>query len=236
MAMYYQIAGLSVEMDTFGRTEAQAKQYAANFGKADIVVSSNWPRLRSRYPELSDDDGEYVFTGADFYRKLLEFDGLLLHSSAVVLDGNAYLFTADSGTGKSTHTQLWLTAFGNRAYILNDDKPAVRLENDIWYAYGTPWSGKTDMSVNARIPIRGIAVLERSDSNWLEPLDKKEAFIELFHQTSRPKEMEYRARIMELFDKLICMVPLWKLHCNMDPDAAVVAYETMSGKRTEEKV
>ena len=75
---------------------------------------------------------------------------MLLHSSAVVVDGYAYLFSADSGTGKSTHTGLWKQHFGDRAYIINDDKPAIRKVDGEWYVFGTPWSGKTDTSVNPR--------------------------------------------------------------------------------------
>jgi len=237
MEKYYKIAGLTVKMESYGRTVEQAKPYEiAPCENVDITVKSHWQSVKKDYPLLSDDDGEYLATGAKFYLNLLDHDGLMLHSSAVVMDGKAYLFTADCGTGKSTHTSLWLKAFGDRAFILNDDKPALRLEDGVWYAYGTPWSGKHDISVNTRVPLGGIAVVYRDETNWLEPFGGKDAVVQLFRQLNRMRSMEYRIKLLELLDKLIGQVPVWKLHCNMDVEAAIVAYETMSGNKWEEDV
>ena len=231
MEKYYKIAGLTVKMDSFGRTVEQARHYeTAPCETPDITVVSNWPVKKPEYPDLSDSDGEYLATGASFYKELLNHDGLMLHSSAVVLDGRAYLFTADCGTGKSTHTGLWLKAFGDRAYILNDDKPALRLENGVWYAYGTPWSGKHDISVDARVPVGGIALVIRSHTNRMEPLTGLEAVTQLLRQATRSNVMEYRAKLLELTDLLIRGVPIWKLYCNMDVEAALVAHSTMSAQ------
>jgi len=155
----------------------------------------------------------------------------MLHSSAVVVDGRAYLFTADSGTGKSTHASLWLRQFPNNAYILNDDKPALRLINGTWYAFGTPWSGKNDISVNAGVPVAGIAVLERGENNEIAPFSGVAAIHALLKQVNRPILMEYRVLLLELLDKLITKVPVWKLKCNLDAEAAIAAYEGMSGQK-----
>ena len=235
MKRYYRIAGLLVSMDSFGRTVSQAQPYLviSNHGE-DFEIVSPWPSYKDKYPSLSDDDGEYLATGSYFYRRLLAYDGVMLHSSCIVVDGRAYLFTANSGTGKSTHTGLWLKQFGDRAFILNDDKPAIRLEEGVWYAYGTPWSGKHDISVNARVPVAGIACLERGEINEIEPFSGRDAVLALLRQCNRPKAAEYRIKLLELLDKLITQVPVWKLKCNMDPEAAIVSYEAMSGCKYEE--
>lgn len=233
MKQYYKVAGLIVEMDTFGRGADQAFPYLIEYsGEPDIVITSNWESKKKDYPGLCDGDGEYLATGFSFYKQLLNFDGMMLHSSAVMMDGKAYLFSADCGTGKSTHTSIWRKTFGeDRALILNDDKPALRLENGIWYAYGTPWSGKTPQNINARVPLEGIAVIERAENNSIEPFGGIEAVQELLKQTARPRDMEFRIKILELLDKLIAMVPIWKLRCNMEAEAAIVSYEAMSGER-----
>lgn len=231
----YEIAGLIVGMDTFGRTLEQARSYETDAKRAiDFTIISDFQIARERFPMLSDDDCEYLGTGRAFYRSLLSFDGFQLHSSCVVVDGKAYLFTANPGTGKSTHTNLWLKQFGERAFILNDDKPALRLEDGVWYAYGTPWSGKHDISVNARVPVAGIACLERGEINEIEPFSGRDAVLALLRQCNRPKAAEYRIKLLELLDKLITQVPVWKLKCNMDPEAAIVSYEAMSGCKFEE--
>lgn len=169
-------------------------------------------------------------TAANFYRQLLDFEGMMLHSSTVVVDGFAYCFTADSGTGKSTHTGLWLQEFGERAYILNDDKPALRREDGVWYAYGTPWSGKHDISVDERVPLGGIACLSRAAENTIRPFSGTAAIGAIFKQLNRPRSPEYRMKLLELLDKLIREVPVWQLCCNMEPEAARVAYAAMSTK------
>lgn len=234
MEQYYKIANLTVRMDSFGRTVEQAKPYLCPPAAPDIVIRTDWKALQQNQPHLSDEDCEYLCTGGSFYRQLLQFDGMMLHASAVVADGRAYLFSAPCGTGKSTHTRLWLRLFGQRAFLLNDDKPALRFEDGAWYAYGTPWSGKHDISCNARVPVAGICYLQRGQENAIAPLTGTKAIFCLLEQTARPPAPELRGKILELLDKLITRVPIWRLECNMDPNAAIVSYEAMSGKKYEE--
>lgn len=234
MLQNYRIAGLNVRMDSFGRTEAQAVPYLSQFDEPDIVVSSAWQVLKQRHPHLSDEDCEYLSTGSSFYRQLLSYDGLLLHASAVVVDGRAYLFSAPSGTGKSTHTRLWQQVFGSdRVQILNDDKPALRRENGIWYAYGTPWSGKHDISINARIPLGGICFLEQSAENSIAPYGGAKLIFSLLEQTMRPADACLRSKLMELLDLLITEIPVWKMGCNTNPEAAMISYRVMTEQQKE---
>ena len=134
MQQDYIIAGLRVRMDTFGRTLSQAEPYLTEtVGDADIVIVSDPQQLKEQQPHLTLDDCEYLCTGGSFYRQLLLHKGLMLHASAVVMDGYAYLFSAPCGTGKSTHTDMWKAAFGDAVVMLNDDKPALKKEQDRWY-------------------------------------------------------------------------------------------------------
>ena len=153
----------------------------------------------------------------------------MLHSSAVMLDGVAYLFSAPCGTGKSTHTKLWLDVFGNRADILNDDKPALRRVDGCWYAYGTPWSGKYDISINTRVPVGGICVLSRGETNKIERYTGMKAIGDIWEQTLRSKDAEHVGKILGLLDQLLTEVPVWKMACNMEPDAARMSHAAMTG-------
>ncbi len=236
MDQYYKIAGLTVKMNTFGRTAQQAKPYLCQSAPPDIVIRSDWRVLQASQPHLSDEECEYLSTGSSFYSQLLCFDGLLLHSSAVVMDGWAYLFTAPCGTGKSTHTQLWLKAFGDRAYLLNDDKPALRYENGAWFAYGTPWSGKFDISRNVRVPLAGICYLRRAAENVIMPMKGAEAVYCLLEQTARPAGADLRGRLLALMDHLLSDVPVWQMGCNMDIQAAQVSYGAMSLGRKDQNL
>lgn len=242
MEQFYNIAGLITKMYCSGKTAAQALPYLCSpSDNPDIVIPkerlmrtcTDWKH--SEMKNDSDETIEYLATGALFYLYLLEHDGLMLHSSAVVVDEKAYLFTADPGTGKSTHTSLWLKHFGDRAFILNDDKPAIRLINGKWYAFGTPWSGKNDISRNIGVELAGIAVIERDSRNSINPFTGVEAIFSILSQVNRTKAPEHRIKVMDLLDSLFEKVPIWKLKCNMDPDAAITAYMAMSGKCRKEQ-
>lgn len=226
----YLIAGLRVRMDTYGRTAKQAEAYLTDtHGNADLVITSAPEELQARQPHLSLGDCEYLSTGSSFYRQLLKFNGMMLHSSAVVMDGYAYLFSAPCGTGKSTHTTMWREAFGyDQVLMLNDDKPALRLENGRWYAYGTPWSGKTAQNINMRVPVGGICVLTRGETNEIVPFGGTQAVMAILEQTARPAGIEARGRLLELVSSLLETVPVWKLKCTPTTDAALVSQKAMS--------
>lgn len=234
MLQHYKIADLTVAMDTFGRTEAQAQPYLCPQAQPDLTIRTDWRALQKTQPHLNDEDCEYMCTGSSFYQNLLSFDGLLLHASAVVMDGKAYLFSAPCGTGKSTHTGIWQQVFGpERAVILNDDKPALRLIDGVWYAFGTPWSGKFDISRNLRAPLAGICFLHRAQCNTIEPFTGPKVVFSLMEQTARPADPILRVRLMTLLDQLISQIPIWQMGCNMDPEAALVSFQAMSGAKKE---
>ncbi len=232
------IAGLKVDIrNCGGRTEKQAIPYISENQSEnqniDIVIDVTKDRVEEavkEHPELQQDSWEYMLTGSDFYTNLLRFNGILLHSSCVVVDGYAYAFSADSGTGKSTHTQLWLKHFGDRAYILNDDKPAIRIIDDKVYACGTPWSGKYDYSTPEIVPLAGICFLERSEDNWIKKADTAKAVYNIFSQTVRklgPKAME---RLFDVLEDIFSKVPIWELGCNISDEAVLTSYNAMKPK------
>lgn len=230
--MYYRIAGVSVQMNTFGKTETLAIPYSEPRTvkhEVEIVICSETDKVREQMPHLPYASCEYIGSGYSFYKQLVRFDGLMLHSSAIIVDGQAYLFTADKGTGKSTHTSNWRCVFGDeRVRVLNDDKPALRLVDGAWYAYGTPWCGKTGQNLNLRAPVAGIAEVVRGDKNEIRHMDKQRAVQLILKQTCIPDEIETRLKLLELVDKLVEQIPMWELKCTMDPTSAIVAHEAMA--------
>lgn len=229
----YKIADLIVQMDSFGRVMTQAAPYACEEQQPDLVIRSDAKAFMERNPHLSLEDCEYLATGGSFYRQLLHFGGMMLHASCVVVDGKAYLFSAPCGTGKSTHVRLWLCLFGDRAYILNDDKPALRFLDGKVFVYGTPWSGKDDCSRNARAELGGIAVVRRAAENTMRRLTTEEAVFCLMDQTARSVSAQAQMQCLDMIDRLIQTGKIWELSCNMDISAARLSYETMSGERFE---
>lgn len=182
-------------------------------------------------------DGEYregYLETLAVYRKIVTrlvfYDILLVHGSAIAVDGNAYLFTAPSGTGKSTHTRLWREYFKDRAVMVNDDKPLVGFREDGVFIYGTPWNGKHRLGNNICAPLKGVCILERAEENRISMVNKKEAYAALLAQIYRPVENgEAMIKTLQLADRFM-ELPLYRLGCNMSPDAAVTAYEGMKGE------
>ncbi len=165
------------------------------------------------------------------YRKIasamLDYDTLLFHGSAISVDGEGYLFAAKSGTGKSTHTRLWRELFGKRAVMVNDDKPLLKISDQGVMVCGTPWNGKHRLSTNISVPLKALCILGRDKSNHIEPIGKMDAFAMLLQQSYRPSDAEKMAKVLKLLDRLGSSVRLYSLGCNMEPEAAVVAYEGM---------
>lgn len=229
--MKYKIADVIVDFDVqYPRLKRQIEDYKYNGDrKTNIKVRFTEQFFKDRlkdFPHLDCDTIEYMFLGAEYYTALIHFGGMMLHSSCVVYDGKAYLFSAPSGTGKSTHTQLWLKRFPG-AYILNDDKPAIRITENGIYAYGTPFSGKTDLNVNTGVPIGGICVIERGETNSIRRISTDEALFNIMNQTVRPYKEEEMDKMLDTLEKVVSNVPVYRLSCNMELSAAEVAYNGM---------
>lgn len=230
----YKIADLNLDMRVRGNLlRKQSRQYVSKTIKSvDITIDicEEFLKLKQREnAHLTFDECEYIWTGSEFYHKLLDYDGFMLHSSAVAIENAAYLFSAKSGIGKSTHTYLWQKYFGkDRAIIVNDDKPAIRFDGRQFNVYGTPWSGKTDKNNNIRVPLKSIVFIERSDTNWIKQMDNKNVIKLILDQTVRPKRIEKVDKLFCLLDELLKSVPIYKLGCNMSEEAVRLAYDEIS--------
>ena len=228
----YRIADLVVGIESrYERVYRQAEPYRIDDGaKPDfcLAVPEDKIDLEMSQGLESRDDAEYVYMRFLFQRRLIDFDGLVLHSSGVVCDGRAYLFSANSGTGKSTHTQLWIKRFGaDRTFILNDDAPALRRIDGRWFAYGAPWSGSSPLNTAARAPLQGIAFLERSETNWTRQIDADEAITLFMAQSMQPLRRAPLVRTIDKTIELLKEAPVFRVGCNMSEEAAQTTRDAM---------
>lgn len=248
MAFFYiGLAGLTISVNAiYDSTALYCKKYLSEkTPDFDIVIQdSDLDYERQKSAQSDESEGvpirsfsdEYLETLA-VYRKIAErmprYDTVLFHGSVVAVDGVGYLFTAKSGTGKSTHTRLWREAFGKRAQMINDDKPLLKITSDEVFAYGTPWDGKHHLSTNTSVPLKAICILHRDKENHIERISKKEAYSMLLQQVYRPADSNMMLKTLQLLDRLGDRIALYSLGCNMELDAARVSYGGMN-ERSEE--
>ena len=154
----------------------------------------------------------------------MEHSALLLHSSVVCTEGRGILFTAPSGTGKSTQADLWVKYHG--AEIFNGDRGLIRQENGAYYVYGSPYAGSSYIYKDKRAPLRAIFVLRQAEHNRLRPMGMKEKFLCLVSQFLLFREDEtVMNRQMDAIMKLMAQVPVYMLECRPDRDATDIVYE-----------
>ncbi|MBR6873965.1 MAG: hypothetical protein IKN17_10735 [Ruminococcus sp.] len=237
----YKMAGKVIEVTSLYE---DVHRYCADYrceGEPDITVkitqedidyererSARTDEVRERKPLHAPD---HLLERLAVYRRIAEtapqYGIFLFHGSCVAVDGQGYLFTAVSGTGKSTHSRLWREMLGERAVMVNDDKPLISVTGDAVLVHGTPYNGKHRLSTDISVPLKALCVLQRAEQNSIRRISKSEAFPMLMQQVYRPADSAALAQTLDLISALADRVPLYRLGANMDPDAARVAYEGM---------
>ena len=176
------------------------------------------------FPKYSIDSGLMVMYALSTATK----STLLFHSSVVMENGFGYMFLGKSGTGKSTHSQLWLETIQG-AMLLNDDNPVVRAyPGGMVYVYGSPWSGKTHCYKNDYSTLGGIVMLDQAKVNRITQVDEGEAYQDIITSVSgtawngRIRNGQHQTAL-----KLLHYVPFYHLKCRPDHEAAKVCYEVV---------
>ncbi len=214
-------------------------------GKADFTVTiepgditferCHWEseneKTVNQVPSYSDGYLETLAVYRKIAEKMPSYDTVLFHGSAIAVDGEAYLFIAKSGVGKSTHTRLWRELLGERAVMVNDDKPLVRITQRGATVYGTPWDGKHRLSCNIAVPLKAVCLLERAKENTIHTISESEAILSFLKQVYRPSCSQGLKKTLALLDLLMKSVGLYRLCCNKQPQAAKIAFETMKGNK-----
>lgn len=176
--------------------------------------------LKKMVKETTFSQAESFGVSGIFNRSIIRHRAMLVHSSALICGGKAYLFSADSGVGKSTHTRLWLDAFGDEVHIMNDDKPVLRIYDDRILACGTPFDGGSGIALNETYPLGAIIFIERGEENSVRVPSDKEVIQKLYFQTARMVGPKTAQEMLINFDLLIGKAKFYILTCNMDISAA----------------
>lgn len=212
----------------------QCSDYIADENaKIDFTVSASEEDLKKER-EISNGDFsngylESVCVYRNIANRLPKYNAFLLHAAVVCVDGEAYAFTAKSGTGKSTHIRLWRKLLNEKVSVINGDKPILRIVNDRVYAYGTPWCGKEGYNSNQSAPLKALCFLERAENNVIIGISSNQAAKKIVNQIIIPKNSEDVAKTLDLLDFTLKKIDLWFLKCNMDISAAELSFDAMKG-------
>ena len=203
-----------------------------NICKADIdyereLCKSNMIGIDERLVDSPDQFLEYVVLLRKLADAIVHHNHVLMHGSSIAINGKGYIFTALSGTGKSTHTALLRKLHGENAVMINDDKPFLDITDEGVFVCGTPWMGKHRLGNNIRVPLKGIFFLRRSDENVLNEMNAGEALMPLVSQCHRPADPEKLMLTFDLIEKILGSVKLYDFGCNMDISAAELSSSVM---------
>ena len=233
-SMLYKIADLIVEVPDSGGMAHRCREYlTSQNNSADIIIRADRYNPQ-KYPTFNENDVAYMESGNQFSYALLNFNGFYLHSSAVEFEGGAYLFSGPCGMGKSTHTRLWQQSFGDAAQVFNDDKPALRCVDGVWYAYGTPWCGKDGINQNKRVRLAGICFLRRGEKNDIHRLDALRASTSIMSQTLyRFRDEQKLDLVLSHISDLVSKIPVFEFYNLPLPESAELSCRTMQAAARE---
>lgn len=234
------IAGITAELHhTYPYVESLCRDYLCQTDMPDIKASTTNEEIEAEMALAENGGSPQTAESICLYRKIAEqlyrFDALLMHGAVIGYKGKAYAFIAPSGTGKSTHIRLWKRCIGNEVFPVNGDKPILRLENGVFTAYGTPWAGKEGWQQNIGLPLGGICIVSRGRANSIEKLTPDRSLAKLMRQIYIPPMMPAAISTMELVDKLVANVPVYRLFCDMSEEAVKTSFEAMTGEIYEMK-
>lgn len=161
--------------------------------------------------------------------EFVDHDIFMMHGAVIENDGSAYMFTAPSGTGKTTHILKWSDRLPD-AVVVNGDKPFIRFPEDGSQplACGSPWAGKENLYSNTMAPLKAIVLLERAENNHINQITFAEALPKLLQQVYFPDDTEKKRKVLRLMTNLNGSVSFWRFQCNnFKEDSFDVAYNAL---------
>jgi hypothetical protein len=231
------VAGLVYEVEyQYPYTKKKFKDYLIDSSDVNQEIiritydSKDLEEVLKLAPGVSGGYQEYACIFDKIASGLLEQEMILMHGALIEYEGDGFIFTAPSGTGKTTHIVLWRKYLGEKVVIVNGDKPELAIEDDSVVAYGTPWCGSEGWQVNKSVPLKGICFIRRGTENRIKeisPGEYIEHLIQQFYFDIRSGEMP---KVLEFINKIVERVPFYLLECDISEEAAKCSFEKMTGK------
>ena len=225
------LSNLKVEIEhKYDYMSKFCKDYLCEFDQADIKAKADEAAVikeKQLVPAAPIEVCESLCIYREIAEQLPQFERFVFHGAAIEHGGNAYLFTAPSGTGKTTHINLWRKYLGDNVSMINGDKPIISVgENSV--VYGTPWAGKEGYQRNVNAPIKAICILKQGKTNCISRLETNDALKHIMHQVYMPQNVVMLSKTLELIGKLIENTPVYELVCDISKEAFETSYNEMT--------
>ena len=231
--MLYEICDLKIEIQNrLKYTDNFCKNYLSSDQACEPILSVKvsdeaFYAEKNASPGYSDGYIENICLYREICLQLPKFNRFLLHSCILEYNGEAYAFLGRSGTGKSTHTGLWLKYLADTK-ILNGDKPILKVNEKEVIAYGTPWMGKEGLGYNGQAPLKALCFLEQAKVNEIRQLSPAEASMRIFQQILLPSEQIAAEKTLEMIDALLKRIPSYLLRCDISEEAVKTSFEVLT--------
>lgn len=205
-------------------------EYVCSEQQEDFVASVTDVQVQKEYDNSPNKDMAYC-ESICLYRAIAEklpaFNRFVFHGAAISYNNNAIIFTAKSGTGKTTHIRLWKKALGDQITVINGDKPIIKVDDGIT-VYGTPYAGKEKIQTNTSAPLKKLCLLKRGTENKIYKIDAGQSLTFLMSQIYMPIETEAKLKTLELLDRFISKAELYVLECDISKEAFETSFSALA--------
>lgn len=229
----YKIADLNIKIECNGNyLKTLLKDYICNSKNYDFEVAAAKEDIENER-KIAGGFTDEMYESSAVLRKistkiLTDYNGILFHGAVIEYNSKAYLFSAPSGTGKTTHILLWKKALKNEVTIINGDKPFVRIIDGVPIVYGSPWKGKENLGANVSSKLDTIVFINRCERNFARPLSPDESLFRLLSSTAYPKNAFGRLKAIEILEKISGKIKFVDLFCNMNDNAYHTALKALT--------
>lgn len=214
------------------------KEYSTD-NKPDFFVETTEQKIDDEINMVDFNPSRGYAESVCIYREIAEalptYNRCVFHGAVIEYAGKGFMFTAPSGTGKTTHIRLWKKFLGDEARIVNGDKPILHIDNEKVTAYSTPYAGKEGYQNHSSVDLSAICLIKRGEQNRIERVNAGEYLTELIPQIYMPKTPSQTVKTLELLDNLLKSVDVYVLYCDISEEAFKTSFNALTkGKINED--
>lgn len=226
---YIEIAGIKIGFQcSYTYSSKICEEYKIDIQNTDFCVKVEKQEVENEkkyFPEYSDGYLESLCLFRKIAEMLPQYDCVVFHGAAITYDDQGIIFTAPSGTGKSTHIALWKKYLGDKVDIVNGDKPILSIKDGDVMVSGCPWAGKEKWHKNRTVKLKALCVLKRGKTNRILKVSAYEVLYDLMAQVYLPQNKQAAERTLEIMDYILSNIPIYVLECDVSELAVSTSFE-----------